>query len=367
MSTDASGTGTTTPDAGSAAVPAGAVAESQRVAAETASDDAPASEILAKLGFGDEDEGDVLEGSKETAKPDAEAKGDEDADAKKPEEVDEDAANLAAINKRSAERRRAKAMRQRSNGTPAPQTAAVASAKAATEAAEAAAKAKPAEVAKPVEPAQPSSEVAQAMRDVLAQIEKLAGDDEAAEAAKAEGVSDKTKDERVAALTEIRTQVAKIAEGLKETDALKAQVEKLSGDLKAQADEANVKRIIADSIDAIATEIPKLASAEKHDVQVKQNGTTKTLRLTGHEILHWQAARFYDKYGVAPDLRELARRVEKKLQGESPEKNGEKQPATRKTVSTSHSSPPAARQGPDKRTSKDAEADFFARLGVEER
>jgi hypothetical protein len=354
------------------------VAEAQRTAAEGASgDDGPVDEILGKLGLIEDDGGEDLETAAKavaSAIAKAEAKGDkadgdEDDKPAKAEvtEEDEDAKRLREINARSTARRRVKeAAQAKRAGSQATQAAPVATpaqvaAKAALDAAEAA-------KAKPAAAAEPKNETVAAMRDILAQIEKLAGDDDEAAKKTAEGAADKGKDERAAALAGIREQVAKMADGLKETGELKEQLAKLTADLKAQADEATVKRVIGSAVDAIAEEVPLVSGGKRHEMQVTIDGAKQTVRWTGSEIIHWQAGRFYEKYGVAPDLKELARRIEKKLTADGSEKNGaEKNTGSRtKTVSTSHSSPPAARQSPDKRASKEAEADFFKRLGVEE-
>lgn len=356
-------TGTTSADAGAAAIPPGAVAEVARQAdAGDADDGRSAAEILAKLdtfdplysGPDDEpterDAPERGEDGKFVAAADAETK------AAEPESDEAVTKRFKEINRKSLERMKAR----RGIGVPtaqAAQTPAVAAATAAAKAAEAAA-AKPAEAAKDAEK---PNEVAQAVRDVLAQIQRLSDDDEAATAAAASGTADKGAEARAAELKAIRATVEKIGEGLKDTSDLKTTVTALQAQLKHDADEANVTRIIADQIDAIAADAPTVASGAKHEIQIEQNGTKKTVRMTGAQIVRYQAERFFEKYKRAPDLKELARRIEKKL---SPEKNGEKTPTTRKTVSTSQSSPPAARQGPDKRSAKEAEADFYKRLGM---
>lgn len=352
MSVGAADTGTAA-DAGAdgAAADAGASEEGGGSAAE----------ILARLdAFSDPDaETEMVTDAVDKAKAADGAEADEAKVAKPDVEEDEDAKIIRELNRKSLERRRAKDAARRSAAAQA-QTPAVAAATAAAKAADAAATvAKPATgVAKPAE--QPN-EVAQAVRDVLAQIERLAGDD--AEAAKkaAAGTEDKGAETRAAELATIRATVEKIGEGLTETSALKTSVAELQKQLKEQADETRVRTIIADAIDRVAADVPLVASTARHEFTIKQNGVAKTVRMTGAEAVRYQAERFFEKYKVAPDLKELAKRIEKKL---TPEKTGEKTPATRKTVSTDHSSPPASRQGPDKRSSKEAENDLYRRLGM---
>lgn len=273
---------------------------------------------------------------------------------------DEDAKTIREINARSLARRKARGASRPALASVPAATPAVAAAAEAAKVADAAA-AKPAPAA-----AAPSNEVAAAVRDVLLQIERLAGDDEKAATAAAAGTPDKGAEERTAALKTIQETVAKLADGLKETDALKGKLDALQAKLEAQQDEQYARQTIADQIDTIAEQVPTVASTKRHEIQIEQNGVKRNVRMTGTEIVHYQAIRFFDKYKVVPDMKELAKRVEKKLAGESPETNGEKTTTTRKTVTTSHSSPPAARQGPDKRSAKDAERDFYTRLGMKD-
>lgn len=320
-------------------------------------------EILANLGVTDADETEVDEGPAGAVGAEAAAAAKKD----EPPVVDEDAEAIKAINARSRARRQA---REASKQAP----AAVASA-ASVESAQAAAKTAEAAAAKPVSAAPAAeakpNEVAQAVRDVLAQIERLAGEDEAAvAAASASGKPDAGAEARAAELKAIRATVDQIASGLKETSALKEDLAKLQADLRRQADEQTIKSVIAEQIDAIAGDVPTVSSNARHDVQIVRDGVKRTVRMTGQEIVRDQAEKFFNKYKVAPDLKELARRIEKKLAaGSGPTetaKNGEKTTPTRKTISSSQSSPPAARQGPDKRSGKDAEADLWKRLGVDD-
>lgn len=357
--------GTTSADAGAAAIPPGAVAEVARQAdAGDADDGRSAAEILAKLDTFDplysgpdeepteRDAPERGEDGKFVAAADAKVKGAE------PESDEAVTERFKEINRKSLERMKAR----RGSGVPTAQAAATPAVVAATAAAKAAdAAVGDAGFVKGATGAEKPNEVAQAVRDVLAQIQKLSDDDEAATAAAASGTADKGAEARAGELKAIRATVEKIGEGLKDTGDLKTTVTALQAQLKHDADEANVTRIIADQIDAIAADAPTVASGAKHEIQIEQNGTKKTVRMTGAQIVRYQAERFFEKYKRAPDLKELARRIEKKL---TPEKNGEKTPTTRKTVSTSQSSPPAARQGPDRRSAKEAEADFYKRLGM---
>lgn len=337
--------GTASADPGAAAVPPGAVAEASRVAAEAPVSEGSPAEILKNLGIGEEEETEQDLGA-EGGIPPAEDK----AEAKKPEPTpeDEEATRLKEINARSLQRRRAKeaARRPALTATPAPAPAATAVA----DAAAAAAKAAETAAAKPANGTSSSPESIQAMKDVLAAIDKLAGEDEAATtAAAASGKPDAGADARAKELAVLRTTVEKIADGLKETDALKTKLEDLGQKLQDQEDEKFVRQHIDGQLAAIASAVPELAA-----------------RRDAVDLIHAASVKFFQKYKVAPDTKEIAKRIEKKLQGTGPEtKNGEKTTATRKTVSTtSHSSPPAQRQGPDKRSSKEAEADFYKRVGM---
>lgn len=355
------GTVEATADAGGAAIPPGAVAESQRAYHDAeGGEGGSAADILARLDAFGSDDGETLESAVDAdvaatirKEPAAEAKGDETED--------EDAKIIRELNAKSLARRKAKnaATRPAQVAAAAPaQTPAVDAAAVAAKAADAAA------ATKTGKESAPSNEVAMAVRDVLAQIERLAGEDEAAAAKTAAGTADKGAEARAADLKGIREKVEKIAEGLSETGALKTSIEKLQQQLKDQADDNLIRQHVASEIDRVAADVPTVASGSRHEVKIQHNGVAKTVRMTGAEIVRYQAERFFEKYKVAPDLKELAKRIEKRLTGTTQEKNGEKTAQTRKTVSTSHSSPPAARQGPDKRSGKEAEHDFFKRLGL---
>lgn len=332
-----------------AAVPPAAVAESQRAAAEVPVTDGDATEILRNLGVLEDDET-PIDIAAESAKADkAEAKGkdgEKDEPDAKADAEDEDTKNLREINARSLKRRRAR----EASGRPAPVAAATKPAEAAATAQTPAAKT--AEAAADAAKAAGGADKAtvQAMQDVLAQIARLAGeDDDAVKAAEAAGKPDPGAKARAEELVALRQTVEKVADGLKETDALKVKLDAVTEKLQAQEDDRIVTAHVSRQLDAVAKDAPTLLA-----------------RRDAVDLVKAAATKFFTKYGQPPDVKEIARRIEKKLQGSGPEKNGETTSATRKTVSTnSHSSPPAQRQGPDKRSGKEAEADFYKRLGVD--
>lgn len=298
-------------------------------------------------------------GTKPAAAKDVEAKGDDDTDEKaekkdakadveakdkdKPK-VDDDDAEVAAL---KAIRTKNLARKRGDQGRPA-QVAA----KPADVAAAPAAKDKVADaIAKPT-PGE--SEVAAAVRDVVAQIAKLTADEETA-SAKPTG-TDTGADARAAALTAIQEQIAKLADKVGSSDALTAKFGELQQKLQDQADQKFVEQRIDETISKMEDAAPLLSQRRTAIAEVQKICTA-----------------FHSKTGKWPPLEfavskaeaVLARREKQEpaRAGEKPGKPGEKQSLSRKTVSTNHATPPSARTGPDKRTPKEVEADLWKALG----
>lgn len=326
-----------------AVVDPGAVADAGSEAGDAPADEAPdfgtIADIREALGLTDDEAADVADvdstdPGKKTVK----------TEAKKPE-TDEDAAAILAINKRSEAHRRARREAQRAEQakavTPAPAAAAP--------------KTEPPKVEAKPEPkptTQPESEAKKAAKQVLDMIATLAGDDEAAAAATADPTAKQTA-ERQTLVDSIKAQLETLGTAAKEAasveaKALKAEIDGLKTQLGAIESTRVVRDHIESKVETIVDELPTLMG--------KRNAT---------DILHKAAGKFFDKYKKFPDVQELARRIEAKLSAEKPPEKTEKRPQTRKTVSNSLGSPPAARTGPDLRTAEQAEADFNARFGLD--
>jgi len=252
--------------------------------------------------------------------------------------AEDDEAAVRGILKRARERRTARAAAQRQA---APATAAAAP--------------KPIEAPKvePPKPTPPPAGVAAAVEDVLKQIAKLAGDDEAADAAAKQGTPDTGKAARTAELVELKKIVEGLGEAIKgDSASLKERVEKAETALQAIDDQRFVRQLITDRLDSIETEIPTLAG-----------------RRDAVDLVEIAAQRYFEKYNAKPPIKALARRIEKKLAGSNGTQQRsttpEKHTPSRKTVSSALGSPPAARSGPDKRSSKEVARDLFASLGVD--
>lgn len=283
-------------------------------------------------------------------KPDApaekkDAKGEKPDDAApakaKADEEDPDIKTIREINARSRARRAKRDDERRAaeaKAKPAPAPAAVTP---------------PPAAAKPEAPA---AYVTKAVTDVLEEIKRLSEDAEkpAAEAT--------PKDERAAAILALQARLEKLTESATNSDALQkklddattrlAQIEKHTA-----ARETNSKFII-ESVRPILDELPTLSA---HRPTLKEPRTAV-------EMIEAAAGRYYEKFKVVPDMRDLARRIEKKLA--SPDAGPEKKTAENptkpksKTVSADLSSPPAARSGPDKRNSKEVTNDLYAAFGL---
>lgn len=279
------------------------------------------------------------DGASAGASPDAPA-GDEDGDIK-------------AVLARSAARRRARAAAARTTQTPAAAPAAPATSAAQPPAANGA--------AQPAAASAPAG-VTAAVQDILAQIAKLAGDDEDAASAAA-GAPDTTQAARDAALDAIRKKVEAIGDGLKGNEETRAVVEKLQAKLKDFEDERFVNDLIEKKIDASAAALPLVSSGDRFEVEIGG----KKVRGTGAQLVKLSVERYWKKHGSAPSLTAVARVVEKRLvAAQQPARSDTREaPPTRKTISSSHGAPPSARSGPDKRTKEEIERDLYAKFGVE--
>lgn len=296
-------------------------------------------------------------------------KGEDDKPAEQDAAGDEDpdVAELRAINARSRARREARERARREA-----QSQARPAAPATTTEPE-----KPAPATKPAEKPQPppQSETFAAFKDIIKAIDDLARDDAEA-AAQPTGTpaeQQAASAERKALVEELRGKLDALTEALKGQDTdLKKKVEDLTERLTVNERHRNAQEYIGVQLDAIEAEIPLLMSPETVRTLVRGHGSITGAPGTRYrnaiDVVHDAADKFYEKYKTTPDLKALARRIEKKLKGASPEKKpteatNEKPPQSRKTLSSSHGSPAAARTGPDQRSSKDAVSDFFNALG----
>lgn len=321
----------------------------QAAAAEPAETAAIPAEIATTSLNGDTDELQDLLGLEreappaESAKTKAAAKPAPKADAKAKDDdapADPDYEAIREINRRSAARRAARrAAEARTQPAPA-----------------AAAPAKPAETPKPADPPKktepalsgPEAAAAKAAKEVLGLIAKLAGDDaEAAADAKAE-IQAKPADEQKKILEAIGAQIQKLTEGSsKVTEELRNELATVKTELETINNSRIVRNHIEEQVENIADELPTLMG--------KRNAI---------DLLHKAAGKYWDKHQKMANIPELARRIEKKLsEASAPEKTEKTASKTRKTVSSSLGSPPAARSGPDQRTKEQVEADLFAAFG----
>lgn len=273
------------------------------------------------------------------------AKGDESPEAKaKAAELAADTAELKAIRVKADKRRRAAIEARR--GTAARPAAATASSPAA-----AATAATPAAAAKPATADEAS--VARAVQDVISQIAKLTAEDDAAVA----GGDPKTSADakaRTAELTALRAKVEGITGVLDENKALREKFGALEQKIQDQTDRAFVMNKIETIVDSRIDQLPHLAKLRNPAA-----------------LIYDRAEKFFKDHGRAPSLAFVADAVERVLArraGESPETTAQaaetKTNGKRKTVSTSHSSPPAARTGPDTRTKEQVERDLFVSVGL---
>jgi len=268
------------------------------------------------------------------------------ADTSKEDEI----ADVKAIEARGKARRAAKMAARRER------EAAVAKAAQAKPDAPAAAAAKPAETA----PARAATPVETAVKDVLAMIGKLAGDDAEAAAAAGDKPAPDT-DERKAALAAVNARLDEIKASLEKTTEGAKKLEEMQAQLKALESDRVIRRHALQAIDKVADELPTLTDAKAIRAFNKEHGTTYA---DAAEMIGDAAERYFEKFKRTPDFAELAKRIERKLSGNTaPEKTAEKPNPKSKTVSRNDSSPPAARTGPDERTFEEAMEDFNRRFG----
>lgn len=276
----------------------------------------------------------------------AEAAGDKDKPAA---EVDQDAADraeLAGVRQRSAARRKAREDARTAAAKPA-EVAATPS--------------KPAvESAPAAKPTADETSVAKAVQDVIAQIARMTAEDEAAAtAAPGAAGTPKPAADAAARADQIKSLTATI-EGLgakiEDGSKLKDTVGKLESKLQEQIDRQTVMGAIDRTIDTHLALLPNLAG--------ERNAAAMVYRA---------ADKFYEKHGKVPSLRFVAEKVEAVLArrnagdtaasaAESPT-GKETRPSTRRTVSTTTATPPAARRDPDTRTAKEVERDLFRAVG----
>lgn len=288
-------------------------------------------------------------GEDEDGKPAAEAKAGG---------LEDDVKEMAAIRRRSAERKRAR----EASRAPAP----AASAKTDAPAAASASPAKPAAEAPAAAKGATADEreVAQAVRDVIAQIAQMTADDEAAAAAPgaaSASADDKAKRERAAEVVALRERADKLMAKLEGNTALTDKLSKLEERLADREGRQIVMEKIDASIESNADEYPILST-----------------RRNAAAIVYQAIERHYEKHGRAPALSFVTAKVEAVLarraspaaepgtsEETAPAKGAETKARTpRKTVSHAHSTPPAARTGPDQRSKDQVEQDLFKSLGI---
>jgi len=263
---------------------------------------------------------------------------------------EDEIADVKAIEARGKARRAAKAAARRER------EAAVAKAAQAKPDAPAAPAAKPVEAA----PARAATPVETAVKDVLAMIGKLAGDDAEAAAAAGDKPAPDT-DERKAALAAVNARLDEIKASLEKTTEGAKKLEEMQAQLKALESDRVIRRHALQAIDKVADELPTLTDAKAIRAFNKEHGTTYA---DAAEMIGDAAERYFEKFKRTPDFAELAKRIERKLSGNTaPEKTAEKPNPKSKTVSRNDSSPPAARTGPDERTFEEAMEDFNRRFG----
>ena len=208
--------------------------------------------------------------------------------------------------------------------------------------------------------------VEQAVKDTLMAIDALARGDNAAAAAN-DGAPAPETAARKAELEAITSKLADIQNGLKQTEEGRKQVEAMQAQLKAIESERVIRRHISKAIDAIDGELPTLLDPaalrkfNKEQIAAKLRTFADPIEMIGEA-----AERYFETYKVAPDMADLARRIERKLKGtDETTATAEKPKKMSKTVSQNETSPPAARSGPDERTHEEAIADFNRRFGLD--
>jgi len=203
--------------------------------------------------------------------------------------------------------------------------------------------------------------VEQAVKDTLLAIENLSKQD--TEAATANGGTPAASTaERTAELAAITKKMDAIQEALKQTDTGKAQLDEMKAQLKELNDDRIVRHYVSKTIESVADELPTLTDPKAIRAFNKEHGTEYTSAV---EMVKEAAERYYGKFKVAPNMADLARRIEQKLKGTDEPDTTEKPKKTSKTVSQNETSPPAARVGHDERSYEDAIADFNKRFGID--
>jgi hypothetical protein len=282
-------------------------------------------------------------------------KGDGDEPDKVAAKDDDDVATVKAIEARAKARRqqREAARRQREAKAkppapaPAPQPARAA--------------------AKPPEPAAPARDlgpVESVVRDVLAQIDKLAsGDADAAAAADGSPAPDTA--ERTAQLAAITAKLDELKKSIEPTEEGKKQLVDLQEQVRALESDRVIRRAITTAINSVADECPTLLDPKALRTFNKEHGTTYTDAV---EMIGAAATRYFEKFKKAPDLALLAKRIESRLTGASPEQTetDEKPTLKSRTVSRSDGSPPATRGRDDERSHEEAIAEFNRRMGLDQ-
>jgi hypothetical protein len=203
--------------------------------------------------------------------------------------------------------------------------------------------------------------VEQAVKDTLEAIDRLARGD-ADSAAKNDGaVPDSAS--RDASMQALTAKIDELKEGLKQTVEGKAQIEAMQAQLKELNDDRIVRNHVAKAIERVADELPTLTDSKAIRAFNKEHGTDYTDAV---EMVKEAAERYFGKFKVAPDMAELAKRIESKLKGDDAEQTETEKPTKKsKTVSRSDTSPPAARQGPDDRSYQQALDDFNSKFGLD--
>jgi hypothetical protein len=306
-------------------------------------------EIAAKR----DEKGRFQKGEGDGAEP-AAAKGKDDA------KEDDDVATVKAIEARAKARRQAREQGRRereAKARPAPAPAAAAPAAAPAQSAP----------AKP-EPGRAGSPVETAVRDVLAQIEKLATGDAEAAAAQ-DGAPAADTDERRAQVAALTTKLDELKKGLATSEEGKKQLTELQEQVRALESDRIIRRKISEAISDVADEVPTLLNASALRAFNKKNGTKYADAV---EMIGAAAARYFEKFKKAPDLALMAKRIEAKLKGASPEQTrtetetDEKPTPKSKTISRNDGAPPAARGRDDERSYEEAQADFLKKYGLDD-
>ena len=283
---------------------------------------------------------DSVVGDEVAAKREAKAKPEPEA------KVDDDVATVRAIEAR------AKARRKAANDARRTREAAAAPAQATPQAQAQAA---------PVAQARPDGPVESAVKDVLAQLARLERAD--ADAAAQTGAAAPDNAERQAAHAAITARLDAIQGALKQTEAGQTKLSEMEAKLQSIESERTIRHHVSRLIEPVLDELPLLTDPKALRAFNKEHGTAFADSV---EMISEAAARYFEKFKAPPDMAELAKRIERKLKGASPEQTeaDEKPTPKSKTVSRHDGSPPAARQDPDERSFEEAQADFNRRLGI---